>query len=277
MPTPQESLDMSLADLIVTSKQHRQNVAAQRRGHNGHSGGGGGFSSRRARRPMNRNAARTAPYSTQPKKMQVAGPRRIELPRVMSEGINTEGGTKLYISNLDYDVTNRDIELLFSEVGDLERHSIHYDKSGRSKGTAEVVYVHHSDAVAAIERYNNQLLDGKQMEIKLVGLHVVASVPVPPNQTFLQEKPNLVFQRLGRAGSKGSFDGRGGLGLERGRGQVRKGGEKVTTGKRKNVTSESHNGKNIATKSTFYGDTKVTFEDLDADLEKYRLDARPEN
>lgn len=50
---------------------------------------------------------------TMQKKMQVAGPRRIELPRVMSEGINTEGSTKLYISNLDYDVTNRDIEVLF--------------------------------------------------------------------------------------------------------------------------------------------------------------------
>lgn len=57
------------------------------------------------------------------------------------------------------------------------------------------MYVHHADAVAAIERYNNQRLDGKQMEIKLVGLHVVAPVPVPPNKTFLQEKPNLVFQR----------------------------------------------------------------------------------
>lgn len=84
----------------------------------------------------------------------------------------------------------------------------------------------------------------------------------------------LLGNRLGGAGSRGSFHGRGGLGLERGCGQVRKGGEKVTTGKRKNVTSESHNRKNIATASTFYGDTKVTFEDLDTDLEKYRLDAR---
>lgn len=33
------------------------------------------------------------------------------------------------------------------------------------------------------------------MEIKLVGLHVVAPVPVPPNKNFLQEKLNPVFQR----------------------------------------------------------------------------------
>ncbi|XP_040372979.1 THO complex subunit 4B-like, partial [Rosa chinensis] len=169
-PFPQDRLDLPLDALIAESKQQRRHNshAHQPRGHNGHFGGGGSTSGP-SRRPMNRNAYRTAPYPTLPEMQGQPGPRRIELPLALSQAMNSEGSTKLYISNLDYDVTNRDIELLFSEVGELERHSIHYDKSGRSKGTAEVVYKHYSDALAAIERYNNQHLDGKKVEIKLVG------------------------------------------------------------------------------------------------------------
>ncbi|KAF4349275.1 hypothetical protein G4B88_024223 [Cannabis sativa] len=37
-----------------------------------------------------------------------------------------ETGTKLYISNLEYGVSNEDIKDFFSEVGDLKRYSIHY-------------------------------------------------------------------------------------------------------------------------------------------------------
>ncbi|PRQ45503.1 putative nucleotide-binding alpha-beta plait domain-containing protein [Rosa chinensis] len=208
MPFPQDRLDLPLDALIAESKQQRRHNshAHQPRGHNGHFGGGGSTSGP-SRRPMNRNAYRTAPYPTLPEMQGQPRPRRIELPLALSQAMNSEGSTKLYISNLDYDVTNRDIELLFSEVGELERHSIHYDKSGRSKGTAEVVYKHYSDALAAIERYNNQHLDGKKVEIKLVGLNVVSPVPLllPPNTNFMQEHPTPVFQRLGRAGSRDRF------------------------------------------------------------------------
>ncbi|XP_056162577.1 THO complex subunit 4A-like [Syzygium oleosum] len=91
-----------------------------------------------------------------------------------------EAGTKLYISNLDYDVTNEDIMLLFSDVGDIERYGIHYDRSGRSKGTAEVVFSRHSDALAAIKRYNNVRLDGKPMKIEIVGLSLFPPAPLLP-------------------------------------------------------------------------------------------------
>ncbi|KAK8943840.1 Nuclear cap-binding protein subunit 2 [Platanthera guangdongensis] len=75
-----------------------------------------------------------------------------------------DGGTKLYISNLDYGVSNEDIKELFSEVGDLKRSTTHYDMNGRPSGSAEVVYTRRSDAIAAVKRYNNVQLDDAQLQ-----------------------------------------------------------------------------------------------------------------
>ncbi|KAK9197006.1 hypothetical protein WN943_005140 [Citrus x changshan-huyou] len=87
-----------------------------------------------------------------------------------------EVGTKLYVSNLHPGVTNDDIRELFSEIGELKRYAIHFDKNGRPSGSAEVVYARRSDAFAALKRYNNVLLDGKPMKIEVVGTN--AEIPL---------------------------------------------------------------------------------------------------
>ncbi|CAI9276965.1 unnamed protein product [Lactuca saligna] len=97
-----------------------------------------------------------------------------------------ETGTKFYISNLDYSVSNADIKELFAEVGDLKKYSIHYDRSGRSKGMAMILYSSRQDALATVKRYNNVQLDGKPMNIKIVGLNIVTPVAgfSFPNNSF---------------------------------------------------------------------------------------------
>lgn len=90
------------------------------------------------------------------------GPRRRD-PRDA-----TSLGTKLFVSNLDYNVSDDDIKELFGAVGSLVRAVIVYDHSGRSEGQAEIIYEREADARRAMERYQGVALDGQAMEIELV-------------------------------------------------------------------------------------------------------------
>ncbi|CAK9176487.1 unnamed protein product [Ilex paraguariensis] len=138
--------------------------------------------------------------------------------------------------------------VLFSEVGDLKRYSIHYDRSGRSKGTAEVVFARQSDALAAVKRYNNLQLDGKPIKIELVGINLVTPPSVPPTTNGILGNPPVEFRRRQVAGRGWDHLGSGG-GHGRGRGQGRGLGQR-----------RGH-------------EEKISAEDLDAELEKYHLEA----
>ncbi|KAK6140282.1 hypothetical protein DH2020_025978 [Rehmannia glutinosa] len=151
-----------------------------------------------------------------------------------------ETGTKLLVSNLHYGVTDDDIEELFSGVGHLKSCSIHYDRSGRSEGTAEVVFSRRRDAESAIKRYNNVQLDGMPMRIEIVGMNMDLPPVIPP----------AIHGRNVRV------EGRGGA-IRRPQGGVR--------GRRKDRVGGRGRGE------------KISAEDLDADLEKYLAGAKDTN
>ncbi|XP_031268191.1 THO complex subunit 4A isoform X2 [Pistacia vera] len=236
------SLDMSLDDII---KNNKKSGSGNFRGRGRGSGPGP------ARRFSNRGANRAAPYSAAKApettwQHDMFTDQGTAFPAQQAGRASAiETGTKLYISNLDYGVSNEDIKELFSEVGDLKRYSIHYDRSGRSKGTAEVVFSRRADAVAAVKRYNNVQLDGKPMKIEIVGTNI--TTPAVPSAANGIVRNSNGFSRGGQ-GRGGAFRRpRGGAGGGRGSGRGRGRGR-------------DHN-------------EKISADDLDADLDKYYSEA----
>lgn len=257
-----DPLSMSLEDIIKTNK--KSGSANPRGGARTRPSGPGP-----ARRLPNRGPNRSAPYSAAPSRApETSWQHDMFVDQGSAFGAAQPGrpsaietGTKLYISNLDYGVSNEDVKELFAEVGDLKRFSIHYDRSGRSKGTAEVVYSRRSDAVAAVKRYNNVQLDGKPMKIEIVGTNIVTPalpMAMPPLLPFNPPYGNPNGFQRGGQGGRGGFQGRprGGGGGGGGRGRGRGGRGRGRGGR---------------------GETeKVSADDLDADLEKYHSEAMQE-
>ncbi|EEC81769.1 hypothetical protein OsI_25456 [Oryza sativa Indica Group] len=181
-------LDMSLDDLIKQSKTKPKGGAPSSSG-----------PTRRAAPP----AARAAPYPPAgPKAAGGASPYGVYSEHVAAmAGVvprprpppaaaarSLETGTKLHISNLDPGVTVDDVQELFSEIGELKRYSVNYDKDGKSQGTAEVVFARKVDALEAIKRYDGVILDGNPMKIDLIGNNSETS-PMPPTAPLLYNPP----------------------------------------------------------------------------------------
>ncbi|CAN0897429.1 THO complex subunit 4C [Linum grandiflorum] len=186
-----------------------------------------------------------------------------------------EVGTKLYVSNLDHKVSNDDIRELFAEIGDLKRYAVHFDRTGRPSGSAEVVYTRRSDAFAALKKYNNVLLDGKPMKLEVVGANTDAPISARVNVSGVNGRPKrtvvmtlsifcLVDCRQNRRGGflggarggrratgrgAGASTGRGGGGARGGRGGGRGRGKKPVEKSADQLDKELENYHNEAMQS----------------------------
>ncbi|KAI0492983.1 hypothetical protein KFK09_027259 [Dendrobium nobile] len=194
----------------------------------------------------------------------------------------SEGGTKLYVSNLDYGVSNEDIKELFSKVGDLKRSTTHFDRNGRPSGSAEVVYARRSDAIAAVKRYNNVQLDGKPMKIEIIGNNL--GLPIAPRVNVVggangRGKRTVVMTPEFDQGT-GSFKQLLGWNRARGRGRGRSLGQSIDAGiaRGRNLRGRGRGLGRGGTRGRGRGRggkwlVRKTAEDLDKELETYHAGA----
>ncbi|XP_041364691.1 THO complex subunit 4-A-like [Gigantopelta aegis] len=275
-----DKIDMSLDDIIKQNKNKpgRGGRGGQRGGgrgrsgrgqYRGASGGSGGGGGRRGRGGS--GVFRGGVQSRRPRPSGGQFQRLKEMPDVWQHDMY-EGGTgsarrnfggrlggatgsgftsgKLLVSNLDFGVNDSDIQELFAEFGPLKKAAVHYDRSGRSLGTAEVIYERRTDAVKAQKQYNNVPLDGRAMSIQLVGQPASESSSARP--AFSQGGGGGGFGGgnryggggAGRRGRGGSRGGGGGGGRGRGGRGGRGGGRtKVPTAEELDAELDAYNAK----------------------------------
>jgi cold-inducible RNA-binding protein len=75
-------------------------------------------------------------------------------------------GTRLYVGNLPYSVTDGSLEDLFAKFGDVRSAQVVQDRdTGRSKGFGFVEMADENAARAAIAGLNDQEHDGRRMTV----------------------------------------------------------------------------------------------------------------
>ena len=75
-------------------------------------------------------------------------------------------GKKLYVGNLGFNVTDKDLETAFSEAGVCESVAVITDKfSGQSRGFGFVEMPNREEAVKAIEGLNGKDLKGRNLKV----------------------------------------------------------------------------------------------------------------
>lgn len=79
-----------------------------------------------------------------------------------------QNNNNLIVKNLDLSMTTKDLNKIFSEIGEISSCKIEYDQEGKSKGYGYVSFVDPECGKKAIEQLNGKEINGKSIEIAVL-------------------------------------------------------------------------------------------------------------
>ncbi|KAL8954167.1 MAG: hypothetical protein Q9222_000051 [Ikaeria aurantiellina] len=135
---------------------------------------------------------------------------------------------KLRVDNLHYDLTEDDLEDLFTRIGPITSLSLRFDRAGRSSGTAFVAYQYLSDARLAIREFDGANAHGQPIRLTLLPPAPAAdsrgrAPAVARNPFDTAERPTKsLFDRIGDPRFGSGSRGRGGRSRSRSPGKPRR-------------------------------------------------------
>ena len=236
--------------------------------------------------PLPHNPTTALPLPQSPAlSLPLLSPPPSSFPRVV--------GTTVAVSNLHSDVTAEDLRDIFSPLGSIRHCQVHYDRSGRSLGTAQVEYKRAEDAEKAVVEFDRAEVDGREMRIQLMGTvvahntagHGGGSVGPPIHPLMLQGMLQLGAMGMGLggavpAGGRNRGEGRqnergegGRGGREKGKGGNGRGEGKAEGREREGRTKEGQGRREGGRGKGRKEKGPVKAEDLDAEMDSYHTAA----
>lgn len=265
-------MDASLDDYISQNKlQFTGGRRGGGRGRGGNRGGGGpirnrGSETRRAAAPREQSTRVPAgPWRHDRYQNGTAmnGSRPQPLLSMGAMSAPGSGPVKLIVSNLDYQVSDGDIRELFGEFGGMTSAAVHFDSSGVSLGSAQVIYKDRTSANRAKQQYNGVHLDGRPMNISIDGDRGMTS-----GGGFSRPAVNQSASRFNRGFGNDSRPPRG----------PRSDGGRGRAGAGRGNDSGRSRGSGRGGRGGRSGDRPLkTAEELDAEMEKYLQEAKKKN
>ena len=120
-------------------------------------------------------------------------------------------GTTVMVTNLAKEITAEDVREIFARAGEVKSVAIHYDSAGKSKGTADVVFRHRSEAEQSITEFDGRQVDDNVIRVRIVGDNVAAAASSVPQAPVVPPAPQEILFHAPTAGGvpqmHGSFAG----------------------------------------------------------------------
>lgn len=79
----------------------------------------------------------------------------------------TNNKATVYISNIPHDVTQQQLEEIFTQAGVIKEVRLVTNRQGRSKGFAYIEYITESSANTAVIKLDNHFISGKKLNVAI--------------------------------------------------------------------------------------------------------------